>query len=323
MTSRRRSEHGARVRTPFTRIGLVINPMAGARSAGRIGSQVAAELRARGIPFIDLTGADAAQALRQIREAVAADSIDCLIAVGGDGIVNLAVNALAGSGVALLIVPAGTGNDTARAFGVPTGDPMAALDLLDKGVLHTSDAARVTGTDGAVTWFIGVLAGGFDAVVNERANSIGWARGSAKYTLSALLELPVFTAIPYRITIDGVIHDGGAMLVAVANNTSYGGGMRVVPSAVMDDGLLDVLILGPLSKLTFIRVFPKVFSGKHVTHPAVRIIRGRRIELDAPGIVAYADGERIGPLPRIVEVVPGAMRVLGTRRGRGLSSQVT
>src|SRR5699024_7058442 len=106
-------------------------------------------------------------------------------------------------------------------------------------------------------------------------------------------------------------------------NTSYGGGMRVVPSAVMDDGLLDVLILGPLSKLTFIRVFPKVFSGKHITHPSVRVIRGRRIELDAPGIVAYADGERIGPLPRVVEVVPGAMTVLAPRRAPEPTSQVT
>ncbi|HHU08798.1 MAG TPA: YegS/Rv2252/BmrU family lipid kinase [Intrasporangiaceae bacterium] len=300
----------------ISRIGLVINPTAGARSAGRIGSRVAAELRARQIPFIDLTGADAAQAVRQIREAVTAGSIDCLVAVGGDGMVNLAVNALAESQIPLLIVPAGTGNDAAAAFGLPVGDPVDAVDLLRTGVPHTVDAARVTGTDGAVTWFIGVLAGGFDAIVNERANSISWARGSAKYTLSALLELPVFTPIPYRITIDGVVHDGGAMLVAVANNVSYGGGMKVVPSAMMDDGLLDVLILSELSKLTFIRVFPKVFSGKHVTHPAVRIIRGRRIELDAPGIVAYADGERIGPLPRIVEVVPGAMRIIAARNHR-------
>lgn len=307
----------------FERVGLVINPTAGARSAGRVGSQVAAELRARRVPFVDLTGADADQALQQMREAIASASVDCLVVVGGDGIVNLAVNGVAGSGVPVLIVPAGTGNDTARAFGVPTGDPSAALDLLSTGVVHTCDAARVTGTDGSVMWFIGVLAGGFDAIVNERANSIGWARGSSKYTLSALLELPVFTAIPYRISVDGVVHDGGAMLVAVANNTSYGGGMKVVPSAVMDDGLLDVLILGPLSKLTFIRVFPKVFSGKHITHPAVRIIRGRRIELDAPGIVAYADGERIGPLPRVVEVVPGAMSFLGPRRVPERTSQVT
>lgn len=309
--------------TPFERVGLVINPTAGASTAGRVGSHVAAELRARRVPYTDLTGADAAQALDQIRSAVAAESVDCIIVVGGDGIVNLAVNGLAESEVPLLIIPAGTGNDTARALNVPTGDPMAALDLLETGVVHTSDAARVTGTDGSVNWFIGVLAGGFDAVVNERANSIGWARGSAKYTLSALLELPVFTPIPYRIIIDGVIHDGGAMLVAVANNTSYGGGMEVVPSAVIDDGLVDVLILGPVTKLTFIRVFPKVFKGKHVSHPAVRIIRGRRIELDAPGIVAYADGERIGPLPRIIEVVPGAMRVLGGRRPPGKGSPVT
>lgn len=308
------------LRLPFERVGLVVNPTAGGQRAARIGEFIRRDLGERQIPFVDLSGATATEALEQIREAVRIDAIDRLVAVGGDGMVNLAVNALAGTGVPLVIVPAGSGNDLAAAVGVPCGDPSAALDLMLTGATHTLDAAKVTGADGAVSWFFGVLAGGFDAVVNERANGIRWARGSAKYTVSALLELPVFRPIPYRITIDGTSHDGGAMLVAVANTTSYGGGMKVVPTAAIDDGLLDVLILDELSKPTFIRVFPRVFSGRHVSHPAVRIIRGRRIELDAPGIVAYADGERIGPLPRTVEVAPGAMRIVGPRRARGSGS---
>lgn len=308
------------MRLPFERVGLVINPTAGAHKAARIGELIRRDLAERQIPTVDLSGDNAPEAIDHIREAVDTGAIDRLVAVGGDGIVNLAVNALAGSGVPLAIIPAGTGNDLAAALGVPFGDHAAALDLLLTGVTHTVDAAQVTGDHGDVSWFAGVLAGGFDAVVNERANGIRWARGSTKYTISALLELPVFRPIPYRITIDGERYDGGAMLVAVANAQSYGGGMQVVPTARMNDGLLDVLILGELSKATFIRVFPMVFSGKHIRHPAVRIIKGRRVELDAPGIVAYADGERIGPLPRSIAVVPGAMHIVGARRPPGLEA---
>lgn len=293
------------------RVGLVVNPTAGGRRAARVGHVVAAELRDRGTPFVDLSGTSGEQAVDQIRSAVQVEAVDTVVVVGGDGMVNLAVNALAESGVPLLVVPAGTGNDTAAALGVPAGDPLGALGLLHTGATHTVDAARVSGPGGAETWFVGVLAGGFDAIVNERANAMAWPRGSAKYSLAAMRELPVFRPIPYRITIDGTAYDGGAMLVAVANSTSYGGGMKVVPSAVLDDGLLDVLILGPLSMTTFVRVFPRVFAGTHVTHPAVRIVRGRRVELEAAGIVAYADGERVGPLPRTVSVAPGALRMVG------------
>lgn len=294
-------------------LGLVVNPTAGGRRAQAVGAEVAAELGRRGRVFTDYSGGTAAGATSRLREAVASGAIDALVAVGGDGMVNLAVNALAGTSVPLVIVPAGTGNDTAAALGVPLGDPVGAVDLLTSGVTHTVDAARVTGADGAQSWFVGVLAGGFDAIVNERANAMRWPRGRAKYTVAALRELPVFRPIPYRISIDGTRFDGGAMLVAVANSTSYGGGMKVVPGAVLDDGLLDVLILGPLSTPTFVRVFPRVFSGRHVGHPAVTIVRGRHIELEAAGIVAYADGERVGALPCTIEVVPGALQIVGAR----------
>lgn len=306
---------------PFERVGLVVNPTAGGSRAIRIGRSVAADLREREIPYVDLSGATGTQAVEQVRAAVRADAVDRLVVVGGDGMVNLAVNALAGTGVPLVVIPAGTGNDAAAALGVPLGDPRRALDLMLTGTTHTVDAARVTGADGDQTWFVGVLAGGFDAIVNERANAMRWPRGSAKYTLAAMRELPVFRPIPYRISIDGACYDDGAMLVAVANSTSYGGGMKVVPGAVIDDGLLDVLILGPLSTTTFLRVFPTVFSGGHITHPAVTVVQARHVELDAPGIVAYADGERIGPMPRTVDVVPGAMRMVGARHRPGTPAQ--
>jgi diacylglycerol kinase (ATP) len=123
-------------------------------------------------------------------------------------------------------------------------------------------------------------------------------------------ELPLFRAIPYAITVDGARHETRAMLVVVANGPSYGGGMRVAPDARFDDGQSDVVILHELSTVEFLRVFPKVFKGQHVTHPAVEIIRGRTVTLEAEGIVAYADGERFARLPITLETVPGAVTVL-------------
>jgi diacylglycerol kinase (ATP) len=131
-----------------------------------------------------------------------------------------------------------------------------------------------------------------------------------RYNLAILRELPLFKAIPYVVTVDGVRHDTKAMLVAVGNGPSYGGGMHVLPDAKVDDGLLDVLILHEISTRELVRVFPKVFKGAHVDHPAVEIIRGVSVTLEAEGIVSYADGERFAPLPITVEVVPGAVTVL-------------
>jgi diacylglycerol kinase (ATP) len=164
-----------------------------------------------------------------------------------------------------------------------------------------------------VRWFVGVLGAGFDAVVNERAN--GWARprGRSRYILAMLRELPVFRPRRYTIDLDGQRLSTAAMLVAVANGPSYGGGMRVAPDARLDDGLLDVMVVEPLSRLRFLSIFPRVYAGTHVSDPRVSVRRGRRVVLDAPGIVAYADGERITALPLTCEVVPAAVIVLAPR----------
>jgi len=163
---------------------------------------------------------------------------------------------------------------------------------------------------GVSRWFVGVLGAGFDSVVNERANTWGWPKGRMRYNLAIARELPVFKPIPYVIEVDGVRHSTQAMLVAVGNGPSYGGGMMVCPDASLDDGLFDIMILNQISTLEFLRVFPKVFSGRHVGHPAVQILRGREVRLEASGIISYADGERFAPLPMSAQVVPGALNVL-------------
>jgi len=181
----------------------------------------------------------------------------------------------------------------------------------DPSTLRRIDAVRGTsGGDGAPRWFVGVLCGGFDAVVNERANAWSWPRGRMRYNLAIARELPVFRPLPYEIELDGETWRTEAVLVAVGNGTSYGGGMRITPDASLDDGLVDVLVAGPMSKAALVRVYPRVFDGSHVRHPGVTIRRARRVRLSTAGVVAYADGERFGRLPVELEVVPGALRVL-------------
>ena len=172
------------------------------------------------------------------------------------------------------------------------------------------DAGRITEADGRTTWFACVLSAGFDAVVNERANLMRWPRGRNRYNVALLRELAVLKPIAYRVTLDGVVSETRAMLVAAGNNVSLGGGMRLVPDAKLDDGLLDVLVVRPLSRTAFLRIFPRVFKGTHVTDPRVMITRARNIRIEADSVVAYADGERVGPLPIDIELVPAALRVL-------------
>lgn len=236
---------------------------------------------------------------------------DALIVVGGDGMVSLAVNVLAGTGIPLGFVPAGTGNDFARGLGLPHDDPAAASDALLAALgrpPRTVDAALARNEAGE-TWYASVLSAGFDAVVNERANRMSRPRGASRYTIALVRELLTFRPRPYTLVIDGVRREFRGMLVSIANNGYIGGGMRIVPEARLDDGLLDVFIVHPLSKLGLIRVFPKVFSGTHTDHPAVEFLRARSVRLEGGGgVAAYADGERVGPLPVDVACVPGALR---------------
>lgn len=290
------------------RLGVLVNPTSGTGAGARAGALASQRLRDLGHDVVDLTSPDAEQAQARARAAIDA-GLDALVVVGGDGVVHLGTGLVAGTGLPLGIVPAGTGNDVARTLALPVRQIPAAVDRLH-AALVTGSRRRLDAVRTDRGWFAGVLGGGFDALVNERANSWSWPRGRMRYNLAIARELPVFRAIPYELELDGQPESSPAMLVAVANSSSYGGGMRVCPQAQMDDGLLDVLVLDPVSRLELLRVFPRVYSGRHIHHPAVRIRRARTVRLQAPGIVAYADGERLGPLPLTCTVVPGALHVL-------------
>lgn len=297
------------------RVALLVNPTSGGGRGAGAGSTVSGQLTAAGIEIVDVSGTDAADARSKARTALDAGAA-ALVVVGGDGVVHLGANLVAGTDTPLGIVPAGTGNDIARALGLPIDDLSAAgsgvVTAVAAGTTRTIDAARHVPDDGgdAAGWFVGVLGAGFDAKVNERANGWRWPKGPRKYDLAIARELPVFKPLPYVLELDGRTVTANAMLVAVGNGPSYGGGMLVCPDAELDDGLLDVMIVDKISKLEFLKVFPKVYTGAHKDHPAVSIHRARTVRLSTPGIVAYADGERYTPLPLTCEVVPGALRVL-------------
>ena len=291
------------------RIGLIINPTSDKGRGAALGLELASRLKTEGHEVVDLSDETASGARDRALAGIAA-GLDVLAVTGGDGTVNLWVNLCAGTETVLAIVAAGTGNDIARALQLPLRDALGAARVISGGTVRTIDAGLHTDAHGVEHWFAGVLGAGFDSVVNERANSWGWPKGPMRYNLAIARELPVFKPIPYVIEVDGVRHSTQAMLVAVGNGPSYGGGMRVCPDASFDDGLFDILIVHQISTFEFLKVFPKVFSGKHVGHPAVEILRGGKVRLEASGIVSYADGERFAPLPMVAKIVPAALNVL-------------
>ncbi|MCU1581576.1 MAG: diacylglycerol kinase [Microbacteriaceae bacterium] len=294
------------------KIVVAINPTASFGRGRTVGPAVVQTLRAAGHDVTALTEPDFEELVDSARKSMAGGP-DALVVVGGDGMVSLGVNLLAGTKTPLGIVPSGTGNDLARGLGIPIGNTEAAIEMLLDRLHHSPrviDAGRITTSDGRLTWFASVASAGFDAVVNERANLLRWPRGRGRYNVALLRELAVLKPIGYRLVLDGVERRTRAMLVAAGNNVSLGGGMRLLPDAKLDDGLLDVVVVQPLSRIAFLRIFPRVFRGTHVTDPRVEITRVRRLRIEADGVVAYADGERVGPLPVDIDVVPAALRVL-------------
>jgi diacylglycerol kinase (ATP) len=289
---------------PSREIAVLTNPTAGMGRGAKVRDLAVARLRAAGLTVRDLQGRDADEALDLARQCVA-DGVDAVVVCGGDGMVHLAVQAVATTGIPLGIVPAGTGNDVARYFDIPRKDPAAAVDRVVAGATRTIDLAR-SGT----AYFVTVLAAGFDAVVNERANRMTWPKGQMRYNLATLAELRVFEPLPYVLQLDDRQVSLEAMLVSVGNGPSFGGGLRITEGAVLDDGLLDVVIIKPMSKPQLVRTYPKLFRGTHVHHPAYEHHLVRSVTVAAPGIVTYADGERFGPLPLTVECAPGALTVL-------------
>ena len=296
---------------------VAINPSASFGATRAVGPAVVQTLRAMGHDVTSLQEPDYESLLRVARAAVKTKP-DGFIVVGGDGMVNLGTNLVARTKVPLGIVPSGTGNDMARSLGLPYDNTEAAVVALGEALQHPPriiDAARVSYTDdetgkSAERWFACALSAGFDATVNERANLMRHPKGPSRYIIALGIELAKLKPYRYTLTLDGIEQTIDANMVSIGNGVSLGGGMKITPDAELDNGMLDVLIVKPLSRLNFLRIFPSVFKGTHVRHPKVSILRAKNVRIAGDGVIVYADGERIGPAPIDVQVVPGALRVL-------------
>lgn len=291
-------------------ITLFVNPTAGRGRGAHAAQPAASALRAAGFSVRTVLGEDAADALVRARAAVEGGT-GALIAVGGDGMASLALRAVAGTRTPLGLVAVGTGNDFARALGLPVREPAAAgrmiADALKCGRIRDIDLGQV-----GDRWFGTVLASGFDSRVNDRGNRMRWPTGRLKYDLAMIAEIAGFRPVPYRIRLDdGEVREVEATLVAVGNGSSYGGGMRICPGADLTDGLFDITVVGDCSRATLLRVFPRVYRGTHVGHPKVTVLRAARVEIAAEDVTGYADGEPLGPLPLSVRCVRGGVRVVG------------
>lgn len=289
-------------------ITLLTNPASGDGRAVPAARAAARHLREADIAVTELTGGGPEETLELARRAVSTGT-DALVTCGGDGIAHLAVHAVAGTSTPFGIVPTGTGNDFARMLGIPLDDPVAAARIAAAGAVRPIDLGRV-----GERWFGTVLAGGFDAKVSDRTNRMRWPRGKLRYNLAVLVELGALRPRDYVLELDGRRERVRAVLVAVGNGTSYGGGMRICPSAQADDGLLDVTVIGTVPRGRLLRLLPTVYSGSHISYPEVRTSRARTVRLSTPDVTAYADGEPFAPLPLTAECVPRAALALAPPR---------
>jgi diacylglycerol kinase (ATP) len=281
---------------------LVINPVSGQGKGATVGTFVAGYLKKAGVVYTIVTGKSSVALTDQLQIFLKNyPQSSGVIAVGGDGLLHIVIQKVIPAAVPITLIPAGTGNDFVRSLGWDLEDVEMQLESVLNQKPTKIDLGLVDGE-----YFASVLSTGFDSVVNERANKLRWPKGPMKYNASIALELPRFKPRGYRIELDDRVITTKAMLIAVGNARSYGGGMLVCPNADLGDGLFDVVVLHPVSKLEFIKVFPSVFIGAHIHHPAVEIVRSSRVRIESEA-VAYSDGERIGQLPVNAECVPGAM----------------
>lgn len=279
---------------------VAINPSSGQGKGALFAKRVTSFLSSKAIEY-QVLSADNALTLRvELERTLDSRNYEGILSIGGDGLAHLVLQFAVPRSIPFAVIPAGTGNDIVRAIGWSLNELDGYLDAILSTTAQPIDLGNVDSE-----WFAAILSTGFDSVVNERANTLKWPKGPQRYNAAIALELPKFVPIEYEITMDSMTITTEAMLIAVGNGRSYGGGMLVCPHAQMNDGLFDVMILEPVSKIEFLKVFPKVFSGSHISHPAVKTYRTQKISISADA-VAYADGERIGRAPVSAECIASA-----------------
>ena len=314
-------------------IALVVNPAAAKGRAQTLVPRVVGRLRDAG-HAVDIALSRSPAEAGELVTRAAASGADVLAVMGGDGMAHLGVNAVAehtaadpaGPLLTLGLVPAGTGNDLARSLGLDPDDVDAATAALARGATRQVDLLRVSRAPASDThrgvrgvappqdavddrWVGTVVATGFDALVNARANRMHRPRGKARYTIAALAELRTFRPLPYSLVVDGVERDLEAMLVAVGNTSTYGGGLRICPTANPYDGWLDVTVIHPVGRAKLLQLLPQMRTGRFASDPCVEQLRARSVSVSRGAGIVYGDGEELATTPVTIESVAGAIRV--------------
>ncbi|MFI8895707.1 diacylglycerol/lipid kinase family protein [Streptomyces paradoxus] len=286
----------------------VVNPTAGGATSAAALHKVARLLREAGAELETEYSRSLAHARELARHAGERGRV--VLAVGGDGITGSIGGALSGTGALFGMVPAGRGNDFARALGLP-GDPDGVARVLLHGTPRAVDTIEVTSSVHAATVVLGSVYAGVDALANLHANRSRMLRGSASYYTGALRAISTWRPVRYRITVDGRDHAYSGYTVVAANSSYYGSARRIAPEARLDDGLLDVVMIRDAPRRLFFTLMKELDTGAHIHRPQVQVVRGREIRIEADRDVPYgADGEIEAVLPVTVRVLPGALRVL-------------
>ncbi len=293
------------------RYAVLHGQRSGRRGNASLVARVGAALRNHGHTIVELAACNVPEARAGAQQAVD-DAVDVLVVVGGDGVVRIAAQACARSGTAIAIVPAGSGNDTARSLGVPTQHAQA-ITVAAAGHRRRIDLIRARPgftQDGSATYIVGSLPAALDARIAARSQRVPAVLGGARYAVAALAEIPRLRAADYQLRIDGRASEHSALVLTVCNLPIFGGGMRIAPAANPADGLMDVVMIDKVGPLAAVGLLRRVYAGTHAEHPAVHIVQCGSVAIEGPSLLAYGDGDPVGALPLRCDIVKDALDVV-------------
>ena len=282
---------------------LLVNPASAHGRTLKLLPAVEQELDERRIPFRVERTHGLEDGIERALRAVEANEVP--VVISGDGLVGAVGGAMAGSETPLGIIPGGRGNDLARVLGIPD-DPLGAVSVLAAGESRHIDVGEANGKR-----FLGIVSVGFDSECNRLANEVTIVRSNLVYVYSLFRTLLTWRPARFTIRSESERIRTSGYSISVANNSTFGGGMRIAPEAELDDGLLDVITVGEVGKLRFVANLRKVFNGTHIDDEQVSMFRASRVEITASRpFPVYADGEHLTELPVSVRVLPRALSVL-------------
>jgi len=289
--------------SPDHPIKLIVNPVSGHGRGAKVAVQVSRILHARGVAH-ELRYSARPDEPTALTQAAVDAHCQCIVAIGGDGLVHQVANVLVGTATTLGIIPAGTGNDIARGLGIPLETASAVGGILD-GIEQRVDVGQANDR-----YFFSIAVMGLAAEVNRRANQFKRFRVNALYTAVTIGSVFLDHPIKFTIQYDGQIRQCYSWLIAVGNTWSSARGMALVPAARPDDGMLDACIVNGMGKWELLYTFPRVFAGRHIYSTGIDTIRGREITISAEtSCELFADGEHIGALPMTLRAVPQALKI--------------